>query len=137
MLNNGETLPQIRESINSTTDGLNSILKELAEEKLINSSNELTPKGSTEVEQNQVFVVYKYALRGDAPKLKGESRDFCKNLISQSATKSWTREDITALNNKQLPDVFKSRGGFYNNPDTGVTTPYCRHVWQQRLVRLK
>ena len=137
MLNNGDALPQIRESINTTTDALNNILKELAEEQLINSNNELTPKGSTEVEQNQVFVVYKYALRGDAPKLKGESRDFCKNLISQSATKSWTREDITALNNKQLPDVFKSRGGFYNNPDTGVITPYCRHVWQQRLVRLK
>ena len=84
-----------------------------------------------------MFVVYKYALRGDAPKLETESRDFCKNLVNQSKTKSWTRQDIALLDNGQIPNVFASRGGFYHNPNTGVTTPFCRHVWQQRLVRLR
>lgn len=113
------------------------MLSKLADENLINSENELTPKGSNEVAQNEVFVVYKYVLRNDAPKLVTESRDFCTNLVNQSNTKSWTREDINALNNGQIPNVFASKGGFYNNPNTGVTTPYCRHTWQQRLVRLK
>ena len=84
-------------------------------------------------------MVYKYALRGDAPKLQGgTSRPFCSDLMRQSQTKSWTRQDIELLNNNTAGlDVFTSRGGFYNNPITGVTTPFCRHVWQQRLVRLK
>lgn len=137
LLNKGDTIPQIRESLNVTSSQLNDLLNGLIKDDLINSSNELTPKGTAQSEQEQVFVVYKYVLRGDAPKLKTESRDFCKNLVDQSKTKSWTRQDINALNNGQIPNVFASRGGFYNNPNTEVTTPFCRHVWQQRLVRLK
>ena len=137
--NKGNTLPQIRESLNITTAELDELLSKLIDEELINANNELTEKGTTEAKQNEVFVVYKYAKRND---VKGDSildttRDFCSNLVTQSKTKSWTREDINALNNGQLPNVFLSRGGFYNNPETGVTTPFCRHVWQQRLVRLK
>lgn len=137
LLNKGNTIPQIRESLNITSSQLNDLLNGLIKDDLINSSNELTPKGTAQTEKEQVFVVYKYVLRGDAPKLKTESRDFCKNLVDQSKTKSWTRQDINALNNGQIPNVFASRGGFYNNPTTGATTPFCRHVWQQRLVRLK
>ena len=139
LLNKGTDIPQIRESLNVTTSQLNDLLSELVGEELINSSNELTAKGTAEAKQNEVFVVYQYVLRGDAPKLITESRDFCRDLMSQSVNKSWTRQDINNLNNQvtELPDVFSARGGFYNNPDTGVTTPFCRHVWQQRLVRLR
>lgn len=31
-------------------------------------------------------------------------------------------------------DVWKYRGGYYTNPDTGVTTPYCRHEWVQQIA---
>tara|TARA_R110002167_G_scaffold106599_8_gene273272 strand:+ start:4377 stop:6239 length:1863 start_codon:yes stop_codon:yes gene_type:complete len=139
LLNKGNTLPQIRNSLNVTTAELDELLSKLIDEELINTNNELTEEGKTEARQNEVFVVYKYIVRGDAPKLITESRDFCRSLVDQSKNKSWTREDINALNNgvTDLPDVFSARGGFYNNPNTGVTTPYCRHVWQQRLVRLK
>jgi len=139
LLNKGTDIPQIRESLNVTTSQLNDLLSDLVGEELINSSNELTAKGTAEAKQNEVFVVYKYIKRTD---IKGDAvidttRDFCRDLVNQSKNKSWTRADINALNNGQLPNVFASRGGFYNNPDTGVTTPFCRHVWQQRLVRLK
>ena len=139
LLNKGTDIPQIRESLNVTTSQLNDLLSELVGEELINSSNELTAKGTAEAKQNEVFVVYKYIKRTD---IKGDAvidttRDFCRDLVNQSKNKSWTRADINALNNGQLPNVFASRGGFYNNPDTGVTTPFCRHVWQQRLVRLR
>ena len=137
LLKQGNTLKEISETMQIDELSLDDIIGDLVEEELITDTNELTPKGVSEVEQNNVFVVYKYALRGDAPPLETESRDFCKDLVNQSRTKSWTRQDIAVLNNGQLPNVFASRGGFYNNPSTGQTTPFCRHVWQQRLVRLK
>ena len=137
LLKQGNTLKEISETMQINELDLDDVVGDLQEEGLITDKLELTPKGVTEAEQNEVFVVYKYALRGDAPKLETESRDFCKDLVKQSATKSWTRQDIALLDNGQIPNVFASRGGFYNNPDTGVTTPFCRHVWQQRLVRLK
>lgn len=139
LLNNGRTPNEIATELGVSESDLGEFIDSLIEQELINSENELTPKGRTEIEQNQVFVVYKYALRGDAPKLEGgTSRPFCSSLMRQSLTKSWTRQDIELLNNNTPGlDVFTSRGGFYNNPKTGVTTPFCRHVWQQRLVRLK
>ena len=137
LLKQGNTLKQISESMQIDELDLDDVVGDLVEEELINDKLELTPKGEIEAEQNQVFVVYKYALRNDAPKLETESRDFCKDLVNQSKTKSWTRQDIALLNNGQIPNVFASRGGFYTNPNTGVTTPFCRHVWQQRLVRLR
>jgi hypothetical protein len=138
LLNKGETPSAISTATGISQTDLAEFIDNLVEQGLINEDGELTPKGKTETEQNEVFVVYKYALRGDAPKLEGgSSRPFCSSLMRQSQFKSWTREDINALNNNQGLDVFSSRGGFYNNPKTGVTTPFCRHVWQQRLVRLK
>lgn len=139
LLNAGNTPKAIATELQISESDLGDFINSLIEQELINSENELTPKGKAEIEQNQVFVVYKYALRGDAPKLQGgTSRPFCSDLMRQSQTKSWTRQDIELLNNNTAGlDVFTSRGGFYNNPITGVTTPFCRHVWQQRLVRLK
>ena len=139
LLNKGQTTSQIANELQISETDLGDFIDSLVSQELVSSDGELTPQGKAEIEQNQVFVVYKYAKRGDA---KGDSvisgtRDFCRDLVRQSISKSWTRADIDALNNKQGLDVFSSRGGFYNNPNTGVTTPYCRHVWQQRLVRLK
>ena len=34
-------------------------------------------------------------------------------------------------------DIFTKRGGWYHNPQTDITTPYCRHVFEQKLVRAK
>ena len=139
LLNKGQTNSQIANELKISETDLGDLIDSLVSQELVSSDGELTPQGKSEIEQNQVFVVYKYAKRGD---VKGDSviagtRDFCRDLVRQSISKSWTRADIDALNNKQGLDVFSSRGGFYNNPNTGVTTPYCRHVWQQRLVRLK
>lgn len=101
---------------------------------LNNDSNpEPTEEGRKESEQ-EVFIVYKYAERLDAPPLKGESRFFCKTLMK--STKSFTLEDIKRLRNGQGLDVFTSRGGYYRKED-GTTVPYCRHTWVQRLVKRK
>ena len=116
--------------------------------KIVDSLNEQglteegqpTNKGTREAKKSEVFVVYKYVLRSD---IKGQdpiittTRPFCRNLIQLSANRSWTIEDIRAMNNGMGLDVFTSRGGWRTLPDTNIHVPFCRHVWQQRLVRKK
>lgn len=80
-----------------------------------------------------VYTVYKYALKSDAPDLVsgGSSRPFCKSLMNQSnAGKVWTFEAIDKMSNKLGLNVWDFRGGYYNNPETGETEPYCRHIWK-------
>lgn len=117
---------------------IDNLLNELQEEGLVNENGIPTPEGSQV--QQEIFVVYKYGLRFE---LRGEkevlptTRDFCSNLVRLSKTRSWTIEDINAMNNDQGLDVFSSRGGFWNDAKTGITHPYCRHIWEQRLVTRK
>ena len=98
---------------------------------------EVTKDGEDTIEEakkSELQVMYKYTLRSDAPPLKGKSRDFC---IRMMATKSlFTRDRISGLSNGMGLDVFKYRGGYYNNPN-GRTTKFCRHVWSQQIVRRK
>jgi len=112
-------------------------INKLQEEGKLNDSGKPVEKEVEEVEE-ELFMVYKYALRPDAPPLKGSSsRPFCERLmnLSNAMKRSWTRQQISGMRNGQGLDVFRSRGGFYNN--NGVITPYCRHIWEGRLVRKK
>jgi len=109
---------------------------------------EVTTDGSDAIEDGGLPVVqikYRYAERSDAPPLKpgGTSRPFCKGLMDNP--KLFTREEIdgAALATAQqaggapvpLGSVWANRGGWYKNPITGRTTPWCRHIWQQVIVR--
>jgi len=104
---------------------------------IVDNQYKPTQEGIVEAPEDDVIVVYKYAVRPDAPRLKegGRSRDFCRLMIGLN--RSYTIDDIKALRNGQGLDVFVSRGGWYTNPNTGAHTPYCRHRWVQRLVRIK
>lgn len=137
LLLGGASTEDIAKSIDKTIPETNVLIANLKTNGSLDSDNNVTDKGQSEIKENEVFVVYKYALRNDAPPTSTGSRDFCVRMTAQSRFKSWTFEDIERLNNGQGLDVFTSRGGFYNNPRTGVNTPYCRHVWKQRLVRRK
>lgn len=110
-------------------------------ESVIRSAvDSITAKEITEPEQ-EVFAVYKYVLRADAPPLVagGKSREFCIKMRKLSQTRSWIIEDIQAMSNGTGLDVFTSRGGFYTLPDRvpAVRVPFCRDVWQVSLVRRK
>lgn len=48
--------------------------------------------------------------------------------------RTYTRQDIDNISTRVDRDVWKYRGGYYTNPDTGVTTPYCRHEWVQQIA---
>jgi len=102
-----------------TKDGLDTIIEEAVEP--------------------QLTVVYKYALRSDAPALKTRSRNFCIQMMLQR--KLYTRDQIQNLTNINANDmgldVFRYRGGWYHNPNTDRNTKWCRHIWQQAIVRRK
>ena len=116
---------------------IDSLLSELESEGLVENG---IPTAEGQQVQQEIFVVYKYGLRFE---LKGQkeviagTRDFCSNLVRLSKSRSWTIADINAMNNDQGLDVFSSRGGFWNDPKAGTTHPYCRHIWEQRLVTRK
>jgi hypothetical protein len=34
-------------------------------------------------------------------------------------------------------NVWLRRGGFWTRKGTNITTPYCRHVWEQVVIKEK
>lgn len=138
MLIGGNEPEQIQSTLKITTADYTKLTESLTENGLIDE-NGVTPKGTRESDKNEVFVVYKYVKRND---VKGSdiidtTRPFCRKMVEMSKTKSWTIEQIRALNNGMNLDVFTSRGGWRTLPDTNIHVPYCRHIWETRLVRIK
>ena len=91
-------------------------------------------------EEDKVFVVYQYVERDDVPEVKTESRPFCVRMMLLALTRRYTLSQLKNLRNGEGDtgiDIFTKRGGWYHNPVTDKTTPYCRHTWKQQLVRLK
>lgn len=136
LLKDGLEPEEIQDTVKISDAEFEEIISKLTDEGLYNEDG-ITPQGEEAVQTEIPFVVYKYVTRPDAPALKTESRPFCKNMVRLSKSISWTIEDIERISAQQGRDVFTTRGGWYHNPDTGVNTPFCRHIWAQRLVRRK
>ena len=124
---------KIQSVLGLSPDQLNDQIAKLTNEGIIEDGEVV---GDTEPE-NEMFIVYTYQTRADAPRLKTESREFCKNMLSITQTRAFTIQDINSVSNEFGTDVFKFRGGWYNNPNTAKPTPWCRHIWQQQLVKFK
>lgn len=86
-------------------------------------------------EQPPYEIRYSYEKRKGVPDVKTKSRDFCLALMG--AERLYTREEIEFIGDKEGRDVWRYRGGWYTNPDTGKSTPWCRHIWMQNLVKRK
>lgn len=80
-----------------------------------------------------VTVLYDYVLREDAAPLITQSREFCQAV--EASNKFFSRQDIQTMSSEFGYDVYKYTGGFYRNPDTNITTPWCRHKWKPVIVR--
>lgn len=101
------------------------------------------PKKSRVIKQptlgDKYEIRWRYDLRSgiDGPKIlpDGRTRDFCEIIIR--ANRYYTREDINKMENGFNLQVFDYAGGWYTNPDTGQTTPYCRHSWFMIFVERK
>jgi len=87
----------------------------------------------------KVVVRYTYEEIEGIPAVKSTSRPFCSQLRS-TPTRMYSLEEISSLSTSHLSDmglpqdVFTYRGGFYRNPDSGQTTPFCRHYWKANVV---
>jgi len=109
---------------------------------------------SIQIPDEKIFVVYKYAL---SPRLRGEpilldtSRGFCRQMIGLG--RLYTLDQLKMLHNDfnwSGWDIFTKRGGWYTIPrernargevinpeETLIHRPFCRHIWQQQVVRIK
>ena len=130
------TVEEIGQQVGETPSEVQERIDRLVKNGLLDLTKtkiKVTEEG--EQETSELITVYKYALRHDAPSLRGSSRDFCKNLMRED--RSYELKDIMVMNNKQGSNVFAHRGGWYNNPVTKSRTNYCRHVWRARTVKVK
>lgn len=84
----------------------------------------------------QMRIMYTYEPRPGMKKpLLPTSREFCTKLIK--ANKIFTRQQIEQISSTVGWDVWTKRGGWYTQKGGAVTTPFCRHVWVQNVVRKK
>ena len=80
-----------------------------------------------------VKIYYQYeVMSGLGAEIIDTTRDFCRNLIN--LRKVFTRAEIEQVSQRLGYSVWARRGGFYHNPKTGVTTPYCRHQWVKKIL---
>jgi hypothetical protein len=92
----------------------------------------------------RIETVFTYEKRPDAADLKTTSRPFCRSILA--ANKEWKLSEIRDLVNDpdfrslydlsrypQFADPVQFTGGWYTNPETGVTSAWCRHEWKPRV----
>lgn len=137
LLIGGAKPSDIQKSLNIDEAKYNESIVNLTEEGYLTDDGDITQSGEEEAKKDEVFVVYKYVKRNDVSggDIIDTTRDFCKNMVGQSRTRSWTIEDIKLMNNGMGLDVFTSRGGWRTIEGTNRHVPFCRHIWEQRLVR--
>lgn len=116
----------------------------LALENSIITVSPIGEKVAKAIKIPQAKIKYRYEERPNAPALKqgGKSRDFCAGLMS--INKLYSREEIDLLRNgmkssySDVADVWLARGGWYTPEGKDkASLPYCRHVWNQVIVRKK
>jgi asparagine synthetase B (glutamine-hydrolysing) len=136
MISKGEDSTAIAKATESTIQQVAESIAKLTALEVI-SQGQITDLGQNIVDQAkapvaQFEVVYSYKKRPDVPAAKSGSREFCAKLIELN--RLYTREDINNITARVKRNVWTYRGGWYTNPDTQVTTPFCRHIWVQQLV---
>ena len=137
LLSDGESSEAIAKALNTSIEEIAKRITSLRELEILTKGGEVNTLGKSVIENidipiSRFEVRYTYRKRPNVPDPKTESRAFCLKLIDLN--RSYSRQDIDNISTRVDRDVWKYRGGWYTNPDTGVTTPFCRHEWIQQLV---
>ena len=137
LLIGGVNPTDIQKSLNIDEEKYNESIINLTEEGYLTDDGDITQSGEEEAKKDEIFVVYKYVKRNDVSggAIIDTTRDFCRDMVTQSKFKSWTLDEIKLMNNGMGLDVFTSRGGWRTIERTNRHVPFCRHIWEQRLVR--
>lgn len=140
MLKNGEDTTAIAKANNSTIQQVTEAIDRLTKLEVI-TKGQLTTIGETLLETikapiSQFEVRYSYEKRagveGPAKLPDNRTREFCERLLDLD--RFYTREEIESISARVDRNVWLYKGGWYTDPKTGVSTPYCRHEWNQSLV---
>jgi len=136
MIGDGEDSNAIAKALNSNIEDIAKSMAKLMKWEVI-TKGQVTELGTQLVREEQIpierfEVRYGYRTRLDVPPAKSGSRQFCERLMSLN--RLYTRDEINTISARVDRDVWKYRGGWYTNPDTQASTPWCRHEWIQQLV---
>ncbi len=137
LLSDGESSEAIAKALNTSIEDVAKRIATLRELEILTKGGEVNTLGKSVIENldipiSRFEVRYTYRTRPNVPDPITQSRAFCVKLIELN--RSYSRQDIDNISVRVDRDVWKYRGGWYTNPDTQVTTPFCRHEWIQQLV---
>ncbi len=137
LLADGESSDAIAKALNTSVAEVAKRIQAIRELKLLTKEGDVNTLGknvidNVEIPVSRFQVRYTYRTRPNVPDPITQSRAFCVKLIELN--RSYSRQDIDNISTRVDRDVWKYRGGWYTNPDTGATTPFCRHEWIQQLV---
>jgi archaellum component FlaC len=137
LLSDGESSEAIAKALNTSVEDVAKRIATLRELDILTKGGEVNTLGKSVIENldipiSRFEVRYTYRTRPNVPDPITQSRAFCVKLIELN--RSYSRQDIDNISVRVDRDVWKYRGGWYTNPDTQVTTPFCRHEWIQQLV---
>lgn len=137
LLSDGESSEAIAKALNTSIEDIAKRIQTLRELNILTNGGEVNTLGKSvidniEIPVSRFEVRYTYRTRPNVPDPKTQSREFCVKLIELN--RSYSRQDIDTISSRVDRDVWRYRGGWYTNPDTGATTPFCRHEWIQQLV---
>lgn len=74
-------------------------------------------------------VEVKYSYEGPQD---DRNRAFCAKVLQLD--RLYSRKEIETISGRLGYSVWARRGGWYHNPKTNETTPYCRHTWRANVV---
>lgn len=111
----------------------------------IGKNAKVSKKATTQINESDVAlnieVKYRYSDKGAPALLPGSSsRPFCEEMMAMAkAGKMYSREEIDIIRNDQDENTsaWNYRGGFYTNPKTDKSTPFCRHFWESVIVKTR
>ena len=138
------TIDEVMESIQKLT-AANYLT--ISEEVIAESSQRVatvTPQGANALETAEPLevtfkVAYRYVKSGEASgdDVLPTTRDFCKRMVAESRSRVWDSAQIQQIGMAEDRNVWLRRGGFWTRKGTNITTPYCRHVWEQIVIKEK
>ena len=136
LLKKGEDSTSIAKALNTNIEAVAKSINQLSTWELYQKGN-TTNLGDSLLEDLKIEIAefevrYSYRTRTDVPAVKTESREFCLKLLSLN--RSYSRQDIDSISTRVDRNVWTYKGGWYTNPDTQKTSPWCRHEWIQQLV---
>jgi hypothetical protein len=55
-------------------------------------------------------------------------------MVTQSNSRVWDATQITSISLEENRNVWLRGGGFWTRKGTNITTPHCRHEWEQVVI---